>query len=119
MSNKINQSTKGFCGEVLHPDNEHDSHTRVPSGWKLCYIDHGDTTYKNRNCQDMIRNVSSPSGITYSSSTSLLNAGGNFGCWRGVRGSSTRFQGACKKDYQHSNGGINSSQVFYVCIKFP
>ena len=98
-------------------DTDFDSQGGVPIGWKLCYIDNDYTSYQTTQCQDLIRNVKSYTGVIYSNFESLLLAGGNFGCWSGSTGAYSRTS-ACQMDHQHT-GAILEQQALYLCIKFP
>ena len=118
------------CGDILHADINYDKHGDVPAGWVLCYIDETDTAYHNVACRDLLQNIVSAKGERFADSQTLLNSGGNFGCWHGTSGSvegaatttSNVVSSACRSNTQHGtklNAWSTSTTTLLVCFKGP
>ena len=104
----------------------------MPHGWTLCYIDETDTAYHAIECKNLLKNMSLSNGRNFADYQSLLNAGGNFGCYHGISGttegaafaihSSNAVTQACQPNRQHTtklNAWDTSRTTLVVCIKFP
>ena len=92
----------------------------------MCYIDwYIDPQYRTTKCKDLIQNIGN--GL-YANSQQLLNAGGNFGCWRGKTGdlpgpahetSDDIIPNACQDNMEHDDTISYEGYTYGCCIRFP
>ena len=73
-------------------------------------------------CRDFIKNIGT--NTTYADETALIDAGGNYGCWRSSTGLTGIDEGksySCANNYQHYAKIRTCSQCdsMGVCIKLP
>ncbi|CAH1792556.1 unnamed protein product [Owenia fusiformis] len=106
----------------------------IPDGWRLCYIDGRDTNYYFSDCRDLFDGFPGIGGN--GGANELLDAGGNFGCWRGVtpewgmEPAHGHWQDAipdcCSAGSQHYNSMVPSftcnpwqCNYYAVCVRLP
>ncbi|ELT90262.1 hypothetical protein CAPTEDRAFT_205041 [Capitella teleta] len=104
------------CGSLMQ---RYSDQSYLPEPWSsLCYITREDPELIDLPCKELLQDLRGKGGAQ-----ELLDAGGNFGCWRSLLpvGEDPDISRSCRDNYQH-DGNLSyceSCPVFAVCIRYP
>jgi len=102
------------CGRLMRPGDPAD--ISVPDNWTMCYIDARDRNLYETPCRDLLQGL-----YMYDTSTALMAAGGNFGCWNLLSYPDIDQYNACNNNFQHNlrvDDCLRCTSMA-VCIMYP